>query len=103
MATEAAPTAFASELLLREVLVNAVTHPATACVQRRILCVLRLKPGRLLLAVHDGGKGFDWRTRVGVSTPPGDTRGRGLEILRQYANVVRFNSRGNTVSLIKRF
>ena len=53
--------AFSSELLLREALTNAVVHGGTESPRERISCVLRVKRGRLIIAIRDGGQGFDWR------------------------------------------
>lgn len=94
---------FAAELLLREALTNSIVHGCSQDPKRRICCFLRLKPGRLLIVVSDGGGGFDWHAAYGRRSESSDTRGRGIEILSQYANAVRFNAKGNVLTLIKRF
>ena len=65
--------------------------------------VVRLKPGRLVIAVQDDGAGFRWREVWGCTAAASAPRGRGIEIFRHYANGVRFSSRGNGVTLIRRF
>lgn len=95
--------AFSTELLLREALTNSVMHGCRDTPDRKIFCVLRVKPGRLLIAIRDGGKGFDWRSAWDRQAEPADTHGRGIEILRLYSSAVRFNHRGNSMTLIKRF
>jgi anti-sigma regulatory factor (Ser/Thr protein kinase) len=90
--------AFPAELLLREVLTNSVVHGS-----ERICCLLRAKPGRLLIVVRDEGEGFDWRAAWDRQAGAEDTHGRGIDILRRYASAVRFNPKGNAVTLIKRF
>jgi len=95
--------AFSAELLLRETLTNSVVHGAAEEPRERISCVLRVKRGRLIIAIRDGGKGFDWRAAWEQRAAGSDTHGRGLEILRKYANAVRFNPKGNSVMLVKRF
>jgi anti-sigma regulatory factor (Ser/Thr protein kinase) len=92
---------FSSELLLREALTNAVMHGGSQ--GERISCVLRVKRGRLIIAIRDGGKGFNWRAAWNRKADAEDTHGRGIEIFRHYANLVRFNPSGNSVTLIKRF
>jgi anti-sigma regulatory factor (Ser/Thr protein kinase) len=93
---------FPAELLLREALTNAVVHGCQADPRRQVRCTLRLKDRRLLIVVEDDGAGFDWlAARSNLSNLP-DCSGRGLEILRKYANHVRYNSRGNVVAMIKR-
>lgn len=95
--------AFSSELLLREALTNSVLHGASEDPRERISCVLRVKPGRLIMAIRDAGKGFDWRAAWDRQAGPEDAHGRGIEMLRHYARSVRFNPSGNSVTLIQRF
>lgn len=52
---------FAPELLLREVLTNAVVHGCHTDPRKQVCCSLRVKGGRVLIAVEDTGDGFDWR------------------------------------------
>lgn len=92
---------FAAELLVREALTNAVVHGCRADPGKQVRIVVRLKCGRLLIAVDDDGDGFDWRGARGRSAALSDS-GRGLEILRTYASRVHYNSRGNSVTMIKR-
>ena len=95
--------AFSAELLLREALTNSVVHGCSEDPRRRVSCLIRAKRGRLIIAILDAGEGFDWRAAWGRQSLISDTHGRGIEILRQYATAVRFNSKGNSVTLIKRF
>jgi serine/threonine-protein kinase RsbW len=94
---------FSSELLLREALTNAVVHGVDQDPNERVSCVLRVKRGRVIMAIQDRGKGFDWRGSWHRMAQPDDTHGRGMEILKRYASAVRFNPSGNSVTLIKRF
>jgi anti-sigma regulatory factor (Ser/Thr protein kinase) len=94
---------FPAELLLREALTNAIVHGCAEDPSERITCVLRAKPGRLLITVRDAGQGFDWRGVGDGFRGVSCTDGRGVEILRKYASAVRFNTSGNSVTLIKRF
>ena len=93
---------FVAELLLREALTNAVLHGSRKRSGLMVRCIVRVNSRRLLIAVKDEGPGFDWRSarqlRAGVS----DCSGRGLEIYRNYACRVRFNSPGNAV-IMQRF
>ena len=81
---------FAAELLVREALTNAVVHGSHADPCKQVRCHLRLKGRRLLIAVEDDGEGFDWRRAWSIGVFP-DASGRGIEILRKYANRVRYN------------
>jgi anti-sigma regulatory factor (Ser/Thr protein kinase) len=93
---------FAAELLVREALTNAVLHGSHADPGKQVRCHLRLKGRRLLIAVEDDGEGFNWRRAWNHSASFPDASGRGIEILRKYANRVRYNERGNLVTIIKR-
>jgi anti-sigma regulatory factor (Ser/Thr protein kinase) len=94
---------FSAELLLREALTNYVVHACAEDPSKRIICMLRAKPGRLVISVRDSGPGFDWRAVWDASADLFETHGRGIEMLRIYASAVRFNNSGNSLTLIKRF
>ena len=64
---------------------------AAADPAKQVRCSLRLKGRRLIIAVADEGDGFDWRAARRQAGGIPDMSGRGIEILRQYANRVRFN------------
>ncbi len=92
--------AFACELLLREALNNAVFH-GSHNEGATVDCTIRAKRGRILILVQDEGSGFDWRPVLHRETHPSEPGGRGLEIYRKYANLVRFNEKGNAVALLR--
>ncbi len=94
---------FAAELLVREALANAVIHGCHADPSKQVRCFLRLKDRRLLIAIDNDGDGFDWRAALRTSASFSDCSGRGIEILRRYANRVRYSTHGNLVTIIKRF
>jgi anti-sigma regulatory factor (Ser/Thr protein kinase) len=94
---------FGAELLVREALTNAVAHGSHTDPGKRVRCCLRLKSGRLLIAVEDFGCGFDWRAAWDSQAALPDCSGRGIEILRKYASRVRYNDRGTSVMIVKRF
>jgi serine/threonine-protein kinase RsbW len=95
--------AFSAELLIREALTNSVVHGSPNCADKKICLMLRVKRGRVIIVVQDEGAGFDWRAGLTRRAAISDTRGRGMEILQSYANHVRFNPKGNTLTLVKRF
>ena len=96
------PDQFAAELLMREALVNAAAHGCGCDPSKHIACILRLRPGRLLIAVCDQGPGFDWRA-VSARTPDANAcHGRGIPIFRHYAHRLRYNRRGNALIMIQR-
>jgi serine/threonine-protein kinase RsbW len=92
---------FAAELLVREALTNAVVHGCHADPGKQVHCALRLRGSRLFIAVADQGEGFDWRAARDHRASVPASSGRGMEILHRYASRVRFNDKGNVVTMIK--
>jgi len=93
---------FATAMLLRESLNNAVIHGSRS---DPTLCVHgELRRGRrwLSISVEDGGTGFNWACRRKVRAHKDDANGRGLEIYQLYADEVVFNRLGNRVLLRRR-
>jgi anti-anti-sigma factor len=90
---------FPVELLARECLANAVNHGNRNDADKSI--VFRFSIGRewIRLQVGDEGPGFAWRRafqkRLGTTEPSG----RGLRLYALYAERVRFNRRGNQITL----
>jgi anti-sigma regulatory factor (Ser/Thr protein kinase) len=94
---------FAAELLMREALVNAVEHGCGREPARHVHCTARLQERCLTISVVDEGQGFDWRTQLNLPRKDLASSGRGLDILRECASRVRFNQKGNAVTILKRF
>jgi len=93
---------FGVELLVREALNNAVLHGCDCDPSKQVKCILRLRRGRITIAVRDEGCGFDWVTSLQQGDDLDACSGRGMFIYKQYADRVRFGSRGNSVVLVKR-
>jgi anti-sigma regulatory factor (Ser/Thr protein kinase) len=94
---------FAAEILLRELLTNAVEHGSNNDPGRRVRCAFRLRGGRLTINVQDEGAGFNWRDAIGRESESSDLSGRGLEILRTHSTAFRFNKKGNSVTVRRQF
>jgi anti-sigma regulatory factor (Ser/Thr protein kinase) len=92
---------FAAELLLRELLTNAVCHGCGCDPGLEVRCTLRLSPGQLAATVEDDGKGFNWRAALDRRPDDRGVSGRGMAILRLYAATVTFNEAGNRVDLVR--
>jgi serine/threonine-protein kinase RsbW len=90
---------FAVELLLREALINAVTHGCRGRATGRVRCEIRRTTGSIRIVVTDDGDGFDWRLRQEVAPAEEDTSGRGICLYDLYADRVMFNEAGNRVAL----
>jgi serine/threonine-protein kinase RsbW len=91
---------FKVELLARECLNNAVIHgnkfKCTECAQLE----LRIGQKWIYLQVTDSGSGFNWKKAIrSTRLNDKDISGRGLTIIKEYANRVCFNRRGNQIAL----
>ena len=71
---------------------------------RRIFVEVKLTPRETVYVVRDEGPGFDPATLPDATDPANLERpsGRGLLLMRTFMDDVRFNERGNEVTLIKR-
>ncbi len=90
---------FAVELLARESLNNAVTHANRGNVDGRIRLELRAGRKWIRLQVTDTGPGFGWRKARRKRYEFDSESGRGLALFALYAEQVRFNRRGNQITL----
>lgn len=88
-------------LLAREALSNAVKHGCKLDPKKTVHFRVQLDESELIMEVQDPGPGFDWKRALLKSVLPTSERGRGLPILVYYAQDVKFNRKGNKVSLKK--
>lgn len=93
-----APRSFAVELVARECLNNAVMHGHRGRPDKRIGLRLEVGPEWMVLSVTDEGEGLAPGRRRPIRSATGE-RGRGLAICALYAAKVKFNRRGNRVTL----
>ena len=92
---------FAAELLAREALNNAVQHGCRYDPAKAIRCVFRLRRCCLTMVIEDSGEGFDWRALVDRQTDELGSSGRGLDLIRSTATRMRFNKKGNRVTIVR--
>ena len=92
---------FAAELLAREAMTNAVRHGCQCDPAKKIRCVFRLKGSCLTMVIEDSGEGFDWRAAGDRQTDELGSSGRGLDLIRSTATRMRFNKKGNRVTIIR--
>jgi serine/threonine-protein kinase RsbW len=95
---------FATRLILEETIVNALRHGNKSDPRKRVHVRFSVRRHRLLVQVEDEGRGFD-PDQVPDPTDPENLdkpTGRGLLLIRHYANWVHYNERGNCVTLCKR-
>jgi serine/threonine-protein kinase RsbW len=94
---------FATELLLREALNNAVVHGCRNDPSLSFSCRLTISDQKIIIEVSDEGTGFDWRRKSEFQPANSDESGRGLSIYAIYANSIKFNESGNCVTLTQIF
>jgi anti-sigma regulatory factor (Ser/Thr protein kinase) len=72
--------------------------------ERRIYVRAELSPGEARFVIRDEGRGFDAAAHLPLVIEDEPTRpsGRGLELMHAFMDEVRFNDRGNEVTLVKR-
>ena len=95
---------FGVRLALEEALVNAVKHGNRNDPTKCVWASWHVRPRRVLVEIEDEGDGFDPRAVRDPCTPENLERscGRGLLLMRTYMSWVRYNCRGNRVTMIKR-
>jgi serine/threonine-protein kinase RsbW len=94
---------FAVRLALEEALVNAIRHGNQEDLSRHVNVSYLVGPERVLIEVQDEGEGFDPRAVPDPLAPENLERssGRGLHLMRTYMTWVRYNGRGNCVTMCK--
>ena len=89
------------ELLLREMLNNAVCHGCHWDPRHHVRCAVDLRPDSACLVVENDGEGFDWRRALARAANPSAAPGHGLSILRHYASEMRYDPSGHRLTLIR--
>jgi len=94
---------FAAELLVREMLNNAVIHGCRNKPAMKVRCRLKITGKCLTIHVADQGAGFDWAHRHEGRKSTTATSGRGLSLLRAYSTELQFNPKGNALTIRRQF
>lgn len=94
---------FGMRLILEEAIVNAIKHGNRYDPNRHVQVRWSIAPGRVLAEVEDEGAGFDPFEVPDPTDAENLERpcGRGLLLIRSYATWVRYNDRGNRVTVCK--
>lgn len=93
---------FATAMLLREGLNNAMIHGYNNDSQGQIRCKVVIGDEWLRIRIEDDGAGFNWLGSREEVVDEMDTSGRGIIIYKIYADKLVFNRRGNHVLLCRR-
>jgi len=94
---------FSIKLALEEALVNAIKHGNQMDPSKKVRIVYTIHPDRFDIHIADEGDGFNPEDVPDPTAIENLERpcGRGLMLMRHYMNEVRFNERGNAVSMSK--
>ena len=90
-------------LCLEELLHNAMEHGNRCDFSKKVYIIVKAEPQRATIRVRDEGEGFDHaRAMAGGPGYPEvlAERGRGLTIVRHFADELRFNPEGNEATLV---
>ena len=89
-------------LCLEELLHNAMEHGNRCDLSKKVYITVKAEPHRATIRVRDEGEGFDITAQENKQAEPEilSERGRGLLIVRHYADVLRFNREGNEATLV---
>jgi serine/threonine-protein kinase RsbW len=95
---------FGVRLAVEEALVNAVKHGNRYDPTKCAWASWHVGPSRVLIEIEDEGDGFDPRAVPDPCVAENLERscGRGVFLMRHYMSAVRFNRRGNRVTMCKR-
>jgi serine/threonine-protein kinase RsbW len=95
---------FAVRLGLEEAVVNAIKHGHGNDPTKHVEVRSRVSPENVLVAIEDEGAGFDPLDVPDPTVVQNLERscGRGLLLMRTYLTWVRYNDRGNAVTLCKK-
>lgn len=94
---------FAIQLAVEEALVNAIKHGNQMDRCKHVLVAIHLGRKEFRIRIRDEGKGFDPSDIPDPTGPENRERmgGRGLWLIRHYMHEVRYNGKGNTITLIR--
>ena len=94
---------FAVKLALEESIINAIKHGNQLDSTKRVTIEFRLDDDKTVVSVEDEGEGFDPASVPDPTTDEHleDFSGRGLVLMRAYMDSVKFNEKGNKVTMIK--
>ena len=92
---------FEVELLVREAFSNAVVHGSGQDRQKKIDFSMYVEGKELVIEVQDEGPGFDWKNRMEREASLLDESGRGMMIFNNYSTEMKYNEKGNKITLWK--
>jgi serine/threonine-protein kinase RsbW len=93
---------FVLRILVREALLNAVIHGCGNDPANTVDLLVETDNAGLTLMVSDPGEGFNWADHEGLPVDLCES-GRGIALMKIYADSIAFNNSGNIVTLRKNY
>lgn len=92
-----------TKICIFEVLMNAIEHGNREDIKKRAVVLFRITPEEAIISVIDEGKGYEYGRLPDPLSPENifKEHGRGVFIIKQYMDEVRFNRKGNRILLVK--
>jgi serine/threonine-protein kinase RsbW len=106
-AVSAAEIKFCLEIAAREMLANAIEHGYALAAEKngrlknfKIKLELQICSEKIVFKVKDPGPGFDWENCDLEIKPSFAEKGRGLKMINQVSDQMKFNSAGNKITAV---
>ena len=95
---------FALRLTIEEAIANAIKHGNKMDPTKKVTVRFRIEDGAAIVEVADEGSGFDLDSVPDPTEPENlqKPHGRGLLLMRTYADEVKHNEKGNCVHVVVR-
>ena len=89
------------KIVLRELLINAVEHGNKKSPEKMVSCTIeQVMPGFFTIKVQDDGDGFDYNSlNYDMPENPRQNRSRGYPLIREFSDEIRFNEKGNRITV----
>lgn len=92
---------FATGIVLREGLTNAVRHGHQNNPAKIVVLTITIEEHRLTMEIEDSGNGFNWKKQEKKTACIQDDHGRGISIIKQYFTSYHYNKTGNRLTMTK--
>ncbi|MBF0530139.1 MAG: ATP-binding protein [Deltaproteobacteria bacterium] len=90
---------FDFRLIIREALLNAVMHGNHLRADKHVDFRIKIDPEAVYIRIIDEGRGFDWNSALNGDPDSMGQSGRGLVIMKEYAQQIIYNQKGNDITL----
>ena len=94
-------TKFNLQVAFHEAFANAVKHGNKADPSKCVVAECTANDRMLKICVTDEGEGFDTKTAIALKSNPFHDGGNGLDLIRNLMDEVSYNSKGNSISMVK--